>query len=118
MKASQVKPSSWRFGLNNPRINILMRKWEGIRKNVDNMENTMLKLMQNPQTTPEQLSMAAKLYADVSQRLADCAKSVDDYLYLGIKPEPKQSVHMMSCVTTKSGNEDDCNCKDWQQVEM
>ena len=92
-----------------------MRKWEGIRKNVDNMENTMLKLMQNPQTTPEQLSMAAKLYADVSQRLADCAKSVDDYLYHGIKPEPKQSVHMMSCVTTKSGNEDDCNCKDWQQ---
>jgi hypothetical protein len=48
MKASQVKPSSWRFGLSNPKINILMRKWEGIRKNVDNMENTMLKLMQEP----------------------------------------------------------------------
>ena len=118
MKVSEMKPTAWRYGFNNPKINMLMRKWEGIRKNVVHMEDTMLKLMQNPQTTPEQLSMAAKLYADVSQRLADCAKSVDDYLYHDIKPEPKQSVHMMSCVTTKSGNEDDCNCKDWQQVEM
>lgn len=117
MKASQVKPSSWGSGLSNPKINILMRKWGGIRKNVDNMENTMLKLMQNPQTTPEQLSMVAKLYADVTLKLSDCAKSVDDYLYLRIKPEPL-STHMMSCATTKSGNEDDCNCKDWQEGEM
>jgi len=118
MKASQVKPSSWRFGLSNPRINILMRRWEGTRKNVDNMENTMLKLMQNPQTTPEQLSMAAKLYADVTLKLSEAANMIDDYLYHGVKPEPKQSVHMMSCATTKSGNEDDCNCKDWQQGEI
>ena len=118
MKASATDPTSWAFGLSNPKINILMRRWEGIRKNVGNMENTMLLLMQNPQTTPEQLSMAAKLYADVSQRLADCAKSVDDYLYHDIKPEPKQSVHMMSCATTKSGNEELCNCKDWQQGEI
>jgi hypothetical protein len=118
MKVSEMKPTAWRYGFNNPKINMLMRKWEGIRKNVVHMEDTMLKLMQNPQTTPEQLSMVAKLYADVSQRLADCAKSVDDYLYHDIKPEPKQSVHMMSCATTKSGNEELCNCKDWQQGEI
>lgn len=118
MKASEVKPSSWAFGLRHPKINILMRRWEGTNKNVVSMENTMLLLMQNPQTTPEQMAMAAKLYADVAQRLADCAKSVDDYLYHGIKPEPKQSVHMISCATTKTGNEEFCNCKDWQQGEM
>ena len=117
MKASQVKPSSWRFGLSNPKINILMRKWEGIRKNVDNMENTMLKLMQNPQTTPEQLSMVAKLYADVTLKLSDCAKAVDDYLYHGTKPKP-MSVHMMSCAAYKTGVEELCNCKDWQEGEM
>lgn len=117
-KASATDPTSWASGLRNPKINILMRRWTGIRKNVENMENTMLLLMQNPQTTPEQMSMAAKLYADVAQRLADSAKAVDDYLYHGIKPEPKQSVHMLSCGAAKSGNEEFCNCKDWQEGEM
>ena len=114
-KASATDPTSWAFGLRNPKINILMRRWTGIRKNVENMENTMLLLMQNPQTTPEQMSMAAKLYADVAQRLADSAKAVDDYLYHGIKPEPKPSVHMLSCGAAKTGNEEFCNCKDWQE---
>ena len=117
MKASQVKPSSWRFGLSNPKINILMRKWEGIRKNVCNMEDTMLKLMQNPQTTPEQLSMVAKLYADVTLKLSEAASMIDAYLYHGTKPEP-MSVHMMSCAAYKTGNEELCNCKDWQEGEM
>jgi hypothetical protein len=117
MKASEIDPTSWRFGLSNPKINILMRRWKGISKNAENMENTLLLLMQNPQTTPEQMSMAEKLYANVAQRLADSAKAVDDYLYQGIKPEPKQSVHMMSCAAAISGNEVFCNCKDWQQGE-
>jgi len=117
MKASEVKPSSWRFGLSNPKINILMRGWEGIRKNVDNMEETLLKLMQNPQTTPEQLSMAAKLYADVTLKLNEAANKIDAYLYHGTKPEPLSS-HMMSCPAYKTGNEELCNCKDWQEGEM
>ena len=117
MKASEVKPSSWRFGLSNPKINILMRKWEGIRKNVDNMEDTMLKLMQNPQTTPEQLSMAAKLYADVTLKLNEAANMIDAYLYHGTKPEPL-STHMVSCPAYKTGIEDHCVCKDWQEGEM
>ena len=117
MKASEVKPSSWRFGLSNPKINILMRGWEGIRKNVDNMEETLLKLMQNPQTTPEQLSMAAKLYADVTLKLNEAANKIDAYLYHGTKPEPLSS-HMVSCPAYKTGNEELCNCKDWQEGEM
>ena len=117
MKASEVKPSSWRFGLSNPKINILMRKWEGIRKNVDNMEDTMLKLMQNPQTTPEQLSMVAKLYADVTLKLSEAANMIDAYLYHGTKPE-FFSTHMVSCAAYKTGNEELCNCKDWQEGEM
>jgi hypothetical protein len=117
MKASEVKPSSWRFGLSNPKLNILMREWEGIRKNVDSMEDTMLKLMQNPQTTPEQLSMAAKLYADVTLKLNEAANMVDAYLYHGTKPEPL-STHMVSCPAYKTGIEDHCVCKDWQEGEM
>jgi len=117
MKASEVKPSSWRFGLSNPKINILMRGWEGIRKNVDNMEETLLKLMQNPQTTPEQLVMAAKLYADVTLKLNEVANKIDAYLYHGTKPEPLSS-HMMSCPAYKTGIEDHCVCKDWQEGEM
>ena len=117
MKASEVKPSSWRFGLSNPKINILMRGWEGIRKNVDNMEETLLKLMQNPQTTPEQLSMAAKLYADVTLKLNEAANKIDAYLYHGTKPEPLSS-HMVSCPTYKTGIEEHCVCKDWQEGEM
>ena len=98
MKASEVKPSSWRFGLSNPKINILMRKWEGVRKNVDNMEDTMLKLMQNPQTTPEQLSMAAKLYADVTLKLSEAANMIDAYLYHGTKPEPLPTATATYCL--------------------
>ena len=114
MKASEIDPTSWQYGLRNPKVNILMRRWKGISKNVEDMENTLLLLMQNPQTTPEQMSMAAKLYADVAQRLADSAKAVDDYLHQDIKPEPKQRVHMLSCSTTKTGVEEYCNCRDWQ----
>jgi hypothetical protein len=49
--------------------------------------------------------MVAKLYADVTLKLNECAKAVDDYLYHGTKPKP-MSTHMMSCATTKSGNEE------------
>ena len=117
MKTSEMQPTSWSFGMNNPKINILMRKWNNIRKNVRHMEETMLTLMQNPQTTPEQLSMAAKLYADVTQKLTDTANAIDDYLYRGVNPTPKQSTHMFSCAATQTGDEELCNCKDWKEGE-
>lgn len=87
MKTSEIKPTAWKFALSNPKINILMRKWNGTRENVVHMEETLLKLMENPQSTPEQLAMAAKLYTSVTQKLTDCANAIDDYLYHGIKPE-------------------------------
>lgn len=114
MKTSEMQPTAWQYGFHNPKINILMRKWEGIRKLVAHMEDTMLKLMSNPQTTPEQLSMAAKLYADTTQKLNDTANAIDAYLYRGEKPKTF-GTHMMSCAATRSGNEEDCNCKDWQE---
>jgi len=110
MKTSEIKPTAWKFALSNPKINILMRKWNGTRENVAHMEDTLLKLMENPQSTPEQLAMAAKLYTSVTQKLTDCANAIDDYLYHGIKP-----VHMMSCQAYKTGVEKLCNCKDWQE---
>lgn len=114
MKASEIKPTSWLAGLNNPKIHILMRRWGNIRKNVATMEDTMLTLMQNPQTTPEQMALAAKLYKDTTQRLLDSANAIDDYLYQRTKPEPERAVHMMSCPATTTGNEEFCNCKDWE----
>ena len=110
MKTSEIKPTAWRFGMRDPKINILMRQWSGIRTNVVHMEETLLKLMENPQSTPEQLAMAAKLYTSVTQKLTDCANAIDNYLYRGIKP-----VHMMSCHAYKTGVEKLCNCKDWQE---
>lgn len=89
MKASEIKPAAWRFGAPSLKLKVLMSRWEDVRKNVSHMEDTLLRLMQNPRTTPEQLAMAAKLYANVTQSLTDSAKAIDDYLYQGIKPEPK-----------------------------
>jgi hypothetical protein len=113
MKTSDMQPTSWAFGMNNPKVSILMRKWNGIRENVAHMEEVMLKLMSNPQTTPEQMALVAKAYSNVTQRLNDTANAIDAYLYHGTKPKPL-STHMTSCDATKTGNEEFCNCKDWQ----
>lgn len=77
--------------MSDPKINILMRQWSGIRTNVGHMEETLLKLMENPQSTPEQLAMAAKLYTSVTQKLTDCASAIDNYLYHGTEPVRKES---------------------------
>jgi Leu/Phe-tRNA-protein transferase len=42
---------------------------------------------------------------------------IDAYLYHGTKPE-FFSTHMVSCAAYKTGNEELCNCKDWQEGEM
>jgi hypothetical protein len=112
MKASEMKPSSWEFGLRHPKIHVLMRRWEGIRKNARQMEELLPLLMNNPQTTPEQLVMASKLYTNVTKQLHDHAMMIDVFIYHGHK-----LMHMVSCPTYKTGNEDFCNCKDWQQGE-
>lgn len=80
-KASEIDPTSWLFGINKPKTAMLMRKWDGIRKNTRHMEEVLLTLMNNPATTPEQLAQAAKIYASVTQQLQDCANEVDDHIY-------------------------------------
>ena len=81
MKTKDIEPTSWDFALHNPKAGILMRKWKDIKKNVAHMETTLLELMGNPRTTPEQLSMAAKLYADTIAQLHETVKKIDECLY-------------------------------------
>jgi hypothetical protein len=110
MLASTIEPTSWFFGLNKPKTRMLMRKWDGIRKNVRHMEESLLLLMNNPETTPEQLVLASKLYTSVTQQLHDHAQIIDTFIYHGHK-----LMHMRSCPTYRTGNEDLCECKDWQE---
>jgi len=113
MKASEIEPNSWYYGLSKPKTRMLMRKWDGIRKNIKHMEETLLVLMNNPETTPEQLVMASKLYTNVTKQLHDHATCIDVFIYHGHK-----LVHMVSCPAYKTGLEDHCVCKDWQEGEM
>ena len=113
MKASEIEPTSWYYGLSKPKTRMFMRKWEDIRKNVKHMEETLLLLMNNPETTPEQLVVASKLYTSVTKQLHDHAVIIDAFIYHGHK-----LMHMVSCPTYKTGIEDHCVCKDWQEGEM
>jgi hypothetical protein len=113
MKASEIEPTSWYYGLSKPKTRMFMRKWGDIRKNVKHMEETLLVLMNNPETTPEQLVIASKLYTNVTKQLHDHATIIDVFIYHGHK-----LIHMVSCAAYKTGVEELCNCKDWQEGEM
>ena len=110
-KASEIDPKGWLFGASKPKTAMLLRKWDGIRQNVRRMEGTLLLLMSNPATTPEQLALAAKMYSNMTQQLHDTAETIDDFIYQRPKPT---SLHMLSCAAHRTGNEDLCECKDWQ----
>jgi len=109
MKASEINPNSLYYGINKPKSRGLERKWEGILKSVKLMENTMLELMNNPETTADQLVIASKLYTNVTKQLHDHAMMIDVYIYHAHKLK-----HMVSCPTYKSGIEEHCVCKDWE----
>ena len=109
MKASEIKPTGWLYGINKPKTNMLMRKWEGILKNVRLMEETLPLLMNNPETTPELLVMASKMYTNVTKQLHDHAMMIDTFIYHGHK-----LTHMVSCPTYTTGIEAHCVCKDWE----
>jgi hypothetical protein len=113
MKASEIEPNSWYYGLNKPKTRMLMRKWESIRRNVSRMEKLLPLLMGNHETTPEQLVIASKLYTNITKQLHDHATMIDVFIYHGHK-----LVHMVSCPSYKTGIEELCNCKDWQEGEM
>jgi hypothetical protein len=74
------------------------------------MEESLLLLMNNPETTPEQLVLASKLYTSVTQQLHDHAQIIDTFIYHGHK-----LTHMRSCPTYRTGVEKLCECKDWQE---
>jgi hypothetical protein len=114
-KASEINPQGWLLGASKPKTAMLMRKWDGLRRNARHMEELLLTLMSNPATTPEQLAQAAKIYASVTQQLLNFANEIDDSIYQRPKPS---SVHMLSCAAHKTGNEDLCECKDWQDQNL
>ena len=110
MKASEIEPNSWYYGLNKPKTRMFMLRWERIRKNVKLMEDTLPLLMNNPETTPEQLVMASKIYTNVTKQLHDHATMIDVFIY-----HRHKLMHMTSCPTYKTGIEEHCVCKDWQE---
>lgn len=110
MKASDITPTSFGYG-NKPKTFAILSKWNNIRKNTRLMEESLLSLMNNPATTPEQLALASKMYANVTQQLQIHANVIDDYIYHGTKP----TTHMLSCPAHKTGNEELCECKDWSE---
>ena len=113
MKASEINPTSWRFGASQIKTDMLMRRWASVISNVRHMEDTLLKLMQNPQTTTEQLYLGAKLYSDMTTQLHQMAESIDSYIYSNQRKPELSTPHMRSCYAMKTGREIDCNCADW-----
>jgi len=113
MKASEIEPNSWYYGLNKPKTRAFQRKWANIQRNARRMEALLPLLMNNPETTPEQLVMASKLYTNVTKQLHDHAVMIDVFIYHGHK-----LTHMVSCPTYKTGIEEHCVCKDWQEGEV
>ena len=82
MKASEIEPQAWGFGnrMTFHRGN-LMRKWNTIQRSVARVEEVLLLLMANPDTTPEQLKQAAEAYANVTKLLHEHAVKVDESIY-------------------------------------
>jgi len=119
MKASEIEPNSWYHGLSKPKTRMFMRKWESILKNARLMEETLLTLMNNPETTPEQLVIASKLYTNVTKQLHDHATVIDVFIYHEQVAKEMfnghKLIHMVSCPAYKTGIEDHCVCKDWQE---
>jgi len=88
MKASEIKPQGGLHGnYMSFQRKILMRKWNAILENVKHMEETMLTLMSNPETTPEQMVQVAKLYSSMTKTLHEHATKIDENIYNETKPK-------------------------------
>jgi predicted ATP-grasp superfamily ATP-dependent carboligase len=55
------------------------------------MEETLLLLMSNPDTTPEQLKQAAEAYANITKQLHEAAQKTDESIYNEGKPKKEQA---------------------------
>ena len=71
-------------------ISVQHRKWRGIQKNHDHMKELILKLMENPQTEPEQLAQAHAMYSSICKALHGVSFVVENYLRTGVKPTQEQ----------------------------
>lgn len=87
MKASEIRPTMFDLGGLPIKKRFLIQRWEKIIKNTRHMEETLLKLMANYETTPEQMVQASKLYASVTKQLNDHAIKVNEYLVGESKPK-------------------------------
>jgi hypothetical protein len=87
MKASEVRPAMFNLGGLPIKKRFLIQRWEKIIKNTKHMEETMLTLMSNPETTPMQMVQVAKLYASVTKQLHEHAIKIDEYLITESKPK-------------------------------
>ena len=88
MRASDIEPQAWGVGDRMTfRRGNLMRTWRNIQRNVEHMEETLLLLMANPDTTPEQLQQAAEAYANTTKLLHEFAKKIDESIHNEGKPK-------------------------------
>lgn len=100
-------------------MSIQHRKWQGIQKNHDHMKELILKLMDNPQTEPEQLAQAHAMYSNICKALHDVSFVMENYLRTGVKPTQEQREEYFpkikriacGCGTTYSVLKDD----DWHR---
>ena len=92
MKASDIEPQAWGFGKRMTfRRGNLMRKWGTIQQGVRHMEETLMLLMANPETTPEQLKQAADTYASTTKLLHEYAVKIDESIHNEDKPKKEQA---------------------------
>jgi len=92
MRASDIEPQAWRFGNQMTfRRGNLMRIWRNIHRSVRRMEENLLLLMANPDTTPEQLQQVAEVYANTTKLLQEYAQKTDESIYN--EGKPKENKH-------------------------
>ena len=87
MKASEARPPMFNLGGLSIKKRFLIQRWEKIIKNARCMEEFLIELMANSETTPEQMVQASKLYASVTKTLHDHAILVNEYLITESKPK-------------------------------
>ena len=82
---------------------IHQQRWMDILENHEHMKQTVLKMMENPATGPEQLALAHKAYASVCKALQETSFILDVYLRTGVKPTDEQVKNFTEVVEELKG---------------